>query len=382
MKLLIPRSQFLILVATLAVAVALASWRIWIIRAPTSKPSSEVVAPYDWKMNNAKLAGIAWLKEGKQLIGAKPSRVSFSPNGYFLVGGALTPAMWNARTGQYQGSFGNFEYSRIDFLTNNRVAITSKHNLNIYGSDFKQKHRSLKRTPYRGMSFPAVPTEKGAWVYAPDIYAGHNITTGPRLKYRLRFLDVVSGKFTRNLPISLTEASYYRPIFVVDRGSRIGVLQRGLRMFVLDENYNVVWYEQLAFEYYEDDPDYVPINPNPLGHSRIYDFDLTTDKRLLLLDRDKGLRQINLRTGKEVKLYPLPENATKLAVSKSGKLWAFGDKSGRFLLVDADKRKLLANVILPFTTEYLTFSPDEKSIAVGGLVILPISNFTAPVEPK
>ena len=337
-----------------------------------STPTQKVVVFDDRKTSSAKLAGTKWLKQGVYLSGAKPRLVSFSPDGRFLVGGARTPTIWNVRTGQVRGNFGNFEYIRINFLSNSKVAISHPHNINVYGLDFKEKHRVLKRIPYRGISFPATLKAKGVWVYAPDIYAAYTVTTASRTKYRLRFLDMEHGQFTRNLPISLTEEGVHHPLFVVDRGSWMGVFQRGLRMFVLDKNYKVVWQEQLAFEYNEDDPDYTPPNPNPLGHSHIYDFDLVDSDLLLLLDRDKGLRSINLKTGVEAKPYPLPERPTKLAVSKGGDLWAFGDKSGRLMLVEANTRELLANVVLPFTTEYLTFSPDEKSIAVGGLVILPI----------
>ena len=216
------------------------------------------------------------------------------------------------------------------------------------------------------------PTSKqGIWTYSYDIYDANLFKDPSKVEERLRFWDYKNARFTRVLPSSLLE-----PVFTQDskisisvrirnNKSWLAIMRKGYGIFVLDTHYKKVWQEGLNH----------PLLPRKTGNRKtsfISDFALGSKDVLYLLDQNKGLRRVNLETGKEYKAWPLPNSATSFALSDDGKLWAFGNEGGRLILVEAATRKIIRNKVLPFSTEDINFSPDGSSLAVGGLVIFPV----------
>ena len=366
-------------------------WRVHNEFIPALKQASVSTDVKEVEENRAKVAGSEWLKQGVWLANARPIQsnltadLQFSPDGLLVTGGNSVArtnqaGLWDVRTGKIKAKYGVYSYGqlykkyrRVHFLSNQKILWAGTHDIAMFDRDGIIRDHVTDASTYNWLN-TSPPTKNGLWIYSRGLYAQDKISPPSELDKKLRFLNFESKKISRVLPKSLTGPVSYAGMelnaeaTLKTNDSQLAVLMECVKVFVLDENDKVVWSEAVGCLTDE--------GANLTNHTIVDDFQLTSDNRLLLLDRNKGLRQINLKTGKEARPYPLPERATKLAVSKSGNLWAFGDKSGRLMLVDSNKRELLTSVILPFTTEYLTFSPDEKSIVVGGLVILPIPNST------
>ena len=376
------RPQILIWGGIIAVPVFLLGlWGIASTRLPKSASSLETTKQA--QAAQEKTEGNQWLLKGIRLEKAETARVTFSPNGLWLVGGEGEAALWNSRTGKYIGKFGELSnngiyksYVRVDFISNQEISWASRNNILIFNLKLGITHQVLKRPSYRSFEAFAKPSSEGVWSYVPDLYDTVPSIAAPKgqrqSKARLRFLNLNTGKFTNELSLSLTyPASIMGQKVKVDvtlkyNQSWLVVELQDSRIFVLDKNYKIIWQEGLGFLTDEG----ANLTKLPI----VFDFEVNSSDHLLLLDRDVGLRQVNLKNGKELKPWPIPITATSFAVSSSGKLWAFGNKDGQLILVDAATRKLIKNVILPFSTDFLEFSPDEEFIVAGGNVILPISS--------
>lgn len=381
------RPSTLILVGIAVIfTLLLGMWGINSVRLFKSKSSLDAIKQA--QVTQARAEGNQWLLEGVRLEKAKAARVTFSPDGLWLVGGRREAALWNSRTGQSIGKFGELSnggmyksYVRVDFISNKEIVWASRNNILIFNLKLGITRQILKRSSYRSFEAFAAPSPKGVWSYVPDLYdsvPSIAALKGQRQsKARLRFLDLKTGKFTEELPLSLTyPASIMGQKVNVDVTLKhypdwLVVELHDSKIFVLDNTHKVIWQEGTGFLTDEG----VNLTKLPIT----LDFEVTSNDQLLLLDHDKGLRRINLKNGTELQSWPIPIVATSFAVSSRDKIRAFGNKEGQLILVDATTNKLIKNVILPFSTEFLEFSPDEKFIAVEGVAILPITS-SSPVR--
>ena len=335
----------------------------------------------DWKTENPEAAKGDWLNEGVWLKGAESSPLSFSPDGRWIVGGKVggTGAMlWDTRTGENKGVLGEsfrpnkyIDFGKVSFLSNQKIALLRRHEVTIFDLNLLPVSLPPRRPTYLSMGYCGPISKRGVWTYTYDIYDRNSVTNPSQVNERLRFWDFKNAKFTRVLPASLVNpvffqnSEYAAPVTIKNHGPWLAVSKDCGEIFVLNRDYEKVWQENLQCPQF-------PMNSGSKKLSLISDFELGDKNILYLLDQNRGLRQVDLKTGKENKAWSLPDSASFFALSDNDKLWAFGNKEGRLILVDATTRKIICNIVLPFSTEFLTFSPDSSSIAVGGLVVLPV----------
>ena len=342
----------------------------------------------DWKTQYPKAAKDNWLNEGVWLKGARASYhpLSFSPDGRWIVGGTSHPFLWDARTGEkkgtkgqsfFDGKFGDFE--DVSFISNQEFALVQSHQVTVFDLKLLPVAVPPNRPFYRSIGACGPTSKQGIWTYSRDIY-DENLAKNPsKAEKRLQFWDYKNARFTRVLPASLLKPIFSRdsqismPVRIKENRNWLAVERRCYGIFVLNRSYKKVWQEIVNC------PPYASLVTNkelPI----LAAFQLGAKNTLYMLDYRKGLRRVNLKTGKEGKAWPLPNSATSFALSDDEKLWAFGNEEGRLIVVEAATRKIIRNKVLPFSTEDISFSPDGSSLAVGGLVILPIPNSTAPAQ--
>ena len=348
---------------------------------PRSDQSGEII--YDWKTQHSEAANMDWLNQGVWLKGTVPLShpLSFSPDGRWIVGGQSQPFLWDARTGEnkgtlgksfYGGKFGNFK--GISFISNQEIALLQDHQVTVFDLTLLPVAAPPKRPFYFSIRSCGPTSKQGIWTYSYDIYDPNLVKDSSKVEERLRFWDYKNAKFTRVLPASLLRPVFSRDsrinasVIIKENRRWLAVERRCYGIFVLDRSYKKVWQEIVSC------PPMAPIITDK-ALPILADFQLGAKNILYLLDYKRRLRQVNLKTGKEYKAWPLPNAVTSFTLSDDDKLWAFGNEAGRLMIVEAATRKIIRNRVLPFSTEDLIFSPDGKSIAVGGLVILPTSKF-------
>ena len=359
-----------------------------VVSAPTPMLDEYGTIVHDWETENPEAAKADWLNQGVWLKRGVTSSLSFSPDGRWIVGGLTQAFLWDARTGENKGTLGKSFYDNkfanfksVSFISNQEIALLQNHKVTVFDLTLLPVAAPPTRLFYFSIGSCGPTSKEGIWTYSYDIYDPNLVKEPLKTERRLRFWDYKNAKFTRVLPSSLLEPVFTQdskisiPVRIRDNKSWLAVMRKGYGIFVLDTHYKKVWQESLSH----------PLLPRKTGNKKtsfISDFALGSKNVLYLLDQNKGLRRVNLKTGKEYKAWPLPNSATSFEVSDDGKFWAFGNEEGRLILVDAETRQIIRNKELPFPTEIIKFSPDGSSIAVGGLVILPISNSTMPVKPN
>ncbi len=359
-----------------------------IVALPTSLPEATATPTldergtiiYDWKKEHPEAANVDWLNEGVWLKGARPfyHPPSFSPDGRWIVGGTARPFLWDARTGENKGTLGRSFYGNVftnfkgvSFISNQEIALLQNHQVTVFALTLLPIAETPKRPFYHSIGGCGPTSKQGIWTYSYDIYDANLVKNLPKAERRLRYWDYKNARFTRVLPASLLEPVFSRdsrinmPVKIRENKHWLAVERRCYGIFVLNRSYKKVWQEIVSC------PPLAPIITDkelPI----LADFQLGAKNILYLLDQNKGLRRVNLKNGEEYKAWPLPNSATSFALSDDNKFWAFGNEEGRLLIVEAATRKIIRNRVLPFSTEDINFSPDGSSIAVGGLVILPV----------
>ena len=330
------------------------------------------------EIENPETAKSDWLSRGVWLKNAQPSPMSFSPNGQFIVGGHLQASLWDARTGENKGVFGEslhpnkyIDFQKVSFLSDKEVALLSRHDVTIFDLSLTPIILPPSKPTYLSIGYCGPMSNDGAWTYTYDIYDKNIVNDPSMVDMRLRFWDFRNANFTHVLspslvkPVFIQASKYDAPVTIKNNRKWLVVRKECGEIFVLDEKYKKIWSEDLKCPQ-------LSISGKNNNKSTISDFEVGGENIIYLLDMDRGLRQVDLKTGKENEAWHLPDSATSLSLSNDDNLWAFGSKEGRLIIVDATTHKILHNSVLPFSTEFLTFSPDSSFIAVGGLVVLPI----------
>jgi len=250
-----------------------------------------------------------------------------------------------------------FSKLKAYFIGENDLVVVTDHNVLRLDLSGRVRRRYFGRGTYRRIFSPAISPKNRevALVMDEPFRAYRNPDVSKKAMRRLDLqtgrLSIWKGDFT---PFSRTQMEV--------RKSLVAISVPWQRIFVLDAQNVVKWSRHLPFGTSEED-----------RMASFKDFSLSKDGRhLFFLTAKSWVSQLNTQTLVETRLFPSAD-FTSTALSPDERFLLLGNSQGRLAIYNLKTRQLVRQVIFPFPTNQLIFSPNGKHLAIGGLAIVPFN---------
>lgn len=337
----------------------------------TPSVASSALLRSPWK-SQAVVAGQHWLARGVKLQGSviAPAReegdvVTFTPDGKGLVGSIGNPTgrplfySWNARTGALTSTIGTAlqtpSYRGGFFRSNGDFITVASHNVFRLNRQGRVVQAYFGKGTTRWLKcFDVLPGAREIVISMHSPFAQFNSPEVQKLPSLWR-LNLDTGRYRQWFQPS----SLMNTLVKMQWRNNVGCLfMDSYRIQLVDQRGVSKWSQKIMQE-------------EPGGLGTLKNFYLSRDARdLWMLDSKSGVVLLDVNTKQQMRRFA-SSDFTKIMLSPDERFLLLSNAHGRLAIFNLRTSRMVRQVIFPFPTRNLAFSPDGKQLAVGGVVVVP-----------